>query len=70
MSKQEVHELRKIVRAKRGPGAFPREARERLVAFLRARWEEGESVPRWADELGLSGSASAVLAVAVGAASE
>ena len=54
MSKQEVHELRKIVRAKRGPGAFPR---ERLVAFLRARWEEGESVPRWADELGLSGSA-------------
>lgn len=54
MSNQEVHELRKIIRAKQGAGPFTPEARRRLQAFLRTRWEAGESLQGWADKLGLS----------------
>lgn len=54
MSHQEVQELKKIIRAKQGAGPFAPEVRQRLQAFLRARWEEGDSLQSWADELGLS----------------
>ena len=55
--KNEVYELRRQIRATRADGQrgpFPRELRHRLQAYLRRRWDQGESLRDLAAELGLS----------------
>jgi len=56
MSDKEIEELRALVRADRRTrrGPFSSELRETLSAFLRSRWQRGESLRELAKQLGLS----------------
>lgn len=56
MSDKEIEELRALVRSDRRTrkGPFSIETRQRLQAFLKRRWQAGESLASLGQQLGLS----------------
>ena len=57
MSDQEVEELRALILSERGKkkGPFPKALRARLNGFLKGKWQQGASLKRVGEQLGLSG---------------